>query len=206
MDTVKFTRRSLNEGGPQANVWFVGAWFGTATTALIFSLIFSFYLSSVKVVKPTAQNFKLYAALPGSETSISDDIEYTDGRAKIIEDFFNKHKAPLSAHGNTFIQVADKYQLDWRLLPSISMQESNGGKRVIKDSFNPFGYGIYGSKVIRFRSWDEAIERVGRALREDYLNRELKTPYQIMTKYTPPSLAKDGAWAKGVSTFIEEIK
>ncbi len=86
------------------------------------------------------------------------------------------------------------------------MQESNGGKKVINNSFNPFGYGIYGTKVIRFNSWEEAIERVGRALREEYLNIGLKTPFQIMSKYTPPSLAKDGAWAKGVITFMEELR
>ncbi|MCL5784147.1 MAG: hypothetical protein M1142_02215 [Patescibacteria group bacterium] len=191
---------------PQANVWFVAAWFGTATTALIFSLIFSFYLSSVRIIKPTVQNFNLYAALPKTEVSVSDDVNYVDARAKIVEDFFSGYNSPLSAYGNTFIQVADKYQLDWRLLPSIAMQESNGGKRVIKQSYNPFGYGIYGSLVVRFQSWDEAIERVGKALREDYLNQGLKTPYQIMAKYTPPSLAKDGAWAKGVSSFIGELQ
>ena len=86
------------------------------------------------------------------------------------------------------------------------MQESNGGKKVINNSYNPFGYGIYGSLVIRFKSWEEAIERVGKALREDYLDKGFKNPYEIMVKYTPPSLAKEGAWAKGVTTFMEELR
>ncbi|MBI2337835.1 glucosaminidase domain-containing protein [Candidatus Daviesbacteria bacterium] len=191
---------------PKLNMWFVGGWFAATTTALIFSLIFNFYLSGVRLIKPTTQNFNLYAAIPKSEASVSDDISFADGRSRIIEEFFKKHKAPLSAHGNTFIEIADRYQLDWRLLPSIAMQESNGGKKVIRDSFNPFGYGIYGKLVIRFKSWDEAIERVGKALKEDYLNQGLKTPVQIMAKYTPPSLAKNGAWASGVSAFIEELR
>lgn len=190
----------------QASIWFVATWFATATTALIFSLFFSFYLSNPKLLKPNIQNFKLYAALPESESLISDDISHADARAKIIENFFKVYKAPLSTQSETFIQVADKYQLDWRLLPAIAMQESNGGKKVVDNSYNPFGYGIYGSLVLKFASWDEAIERVGRALREDYLNKGLKTPFQIMAKYTPPSLAKDGAWAKGVTTFMEELR
>lgn len=196
MDTVK----------TQTNLWFVAAWFGMAATTLIFSLVLSLYLSSAKVIYPTVQSFKLYAALPSTESSISDNIEFADGRAKIIENFFKSYKSPLSNHSNTFIQIADKYKLDYRLLPAISMQESNGGKKVIKDSYNPFGYGIYGKLVIKFKSWDESIERVGRALREDYLNKGLKTPHQIMAKYTPPSLEKGGAWAKGVSTFMEELQ
>lgn len=184
----------------------VAAWFAASTTALIFSVLFSVYLSTSKTVRPNVQNFKLYAALPESENLISDSVIPADGRAKIIEDFFKDYKTPLVGFSNIFIQVADKYQLDYRLLPSIAMQESNGGKRVIENSYNPFGYGIYGTLVIRFKSWDEAIERVGRALKEDYLNQGLKTPYQIMAKYTPPSLAKDGAWAKGVSSFMEELR
>lgn len=203
MDKIKTARIA---GGSFISMWFVAAWFGAATTALIFSLVFSLYLSSPKLVKPNMQSFKLYAALPKSETSISDDISHADGRAKIIEDFFASYKSPLSGYGNSFIQTADKYQLDWRLLPAIAMQESNGGKKIINESYNPFGYGIYGSLVVKFRSWDEAIERVGRALREDYLNLGLKTPVQIMAKYTPPSLAKDGAWAKAVATFMEELR
>ena len=194
----------------QANIWFVAAWFATATTALIFSLTFSFYLANPKLLKPNppagGQNFKLYAALPGSTNSISDEIEHADGRAKIIEDFFKDYKSPLAAYSNLFVQVSDKYKLDYRLLPAISMQESNGGKKVINNSHNPFGYGIYGGLVIKFASWDESIERVGRALREDYLNQGLKNPHQIMAKYTPPSLAKNGAWAKGVTTFMEELR
>ena len=191
---------------PLTSIWFVAAWFATATTALIFSLTFSFYLASPKLLKPTVQNFKLYAALPGSTNSISDEIEHADGRAKIIEDFFKDYKSPLAAYSNLFVQVSDKYKLDYRLLPAISMQESNGGKKVINNSHNPFGYGIYGGLVIKFASWDESIERVGRALREDYLNQGLKNPHQIMAKYTPPSLAKNGAWAKGVTTFMEELR
>lgn len=191
---------------PQLNLWFVTAWFAATTTTLIFALFFSFYLSTPKLIHQQAQSFKLYAALPNSETVVSDNIESADARTKIIENFFKNYKAPLSGSSNSFIQVADKYQLDWRLLPAIAMQESNGGKRVINNSFNPFGYGIYGKMVIRFQSWDEAIERVGRALREDYLNQGFKTPVQIMAKYTPPSLAKDGAWAKGVTIFMQELQ
>ena len=191
-------------------MWFVAAWFATTTTALIFSIVFSIYLSAAKIIKlnPPAggQNFKLYAALPKSESYIADDIGRSDARAKIIENFLQEYKSPLVAKSSTFIQVADKYQLDYRLLPSIAMQESNGGRKVINRSYNPFGYGIYGGFVIKFSSWDEAIERVGKALREDYLNQGLKTPYQIMTKYTPPSLIVDGAWAKGVSAFMEELR
>lgn len=202
MDNIK---TALRAEGFYSNIWFVAGWFAASATTLVFSAVFTFYISNPKLLKPSVQNFKLYAALPGSTSAVSDEIGSADGRAKIIEDFFKDYNSPLATFSDTFIQVSDKYNLDYRLLPAISMQESNGGKKVINDSYNPFGYGIYGGMVVKFESWDKAIERVGRALREDYLNKGLKTPFQIMAKYTPPSLAKDGAWAKGVSTFMEEL-
>lgn len=184
----------------------MATWFGATITTLIFSITFTFYLAHPKIVKPSVQSFKLYAALPKSGSFISNEIGEADGRAKIVEGFFKNYKSPLSDYSKHFIDVADKYNLNWRLLPAIAMQESIGGKKVIKNSFNPFGYGIYGKLVTRFSSWDEAIERVGRALREDYLNKGLKTPSQIMTKYTPPSMSKGGTWAKAVSSFIAELQ
>lgn len=184
----------------------VGTWFGAASTTLLFSIIFLIYLSTIQVVLPSSQNFKLYTALPQSQTEISSSLDIRDARAKILEQFFKSYHSTLTSYSDCFIQVADKYKLDYRLLPAISMQESNGGRKVILNSFNPFGFGIYGSKVIKFNSWEEAIETVGKALRQDYLNQGLNTPEKIMTKYTPPSLAKGEAWAKGVSTFMEELR
>lgn len=202
MDKIKTARL----GGSQT-MWFVAAWCAASTTALIFAGFFMLYISTEKLlIYPHGQDFKLYAALPKSEAAVSDDIVGMDARAKIIENFFLRYKAPLSLYSDVFIRVADKFELDWRLLPAIAMQESNGGKKMIDDSFNPFGYGIYGKLVIRFKSWDESIEKVGQALKEDYLNQGLKTPFQIMAKYNPPSLTKNGAWGKGVTTFMEELR
>lgn len=185
---------------------FVAAWFGAAFTSLIFCLFLLIYLSTVRVVQIQNQNLKLYAALPRNSAEAVNDIGKADARAKIIENFFRDYNSLLADYSETFVKVADENGLDYRVLPAISMQESNGGRKVISNSKNPFGYGIYGKQVIRFNSWEEAIIRVGKALREDYLNQGLKTPAQIMTKYTPPSLAKGGTWAKGVNSFMEELQ
>lgn len=185
---------------------FVASYFGAAISALIFAIFFLIYLSQPKIIQFSTQNFKLYAALPEDLALQTQNITPQDGRAKIVEDFFKQRNAPLSDHAPAFVSVADKYSLDWRLLPAIAMQESNGGRKIINDSYNPFGYGIYGRSVVKFGSWEEAVERVGRALKEDYFNEGLTTPQTIMAKYTPPSLETGGAWAKGVYTFMEELR
>lgn len=196
----------MNSLKPNYNILFIAGWFGTCFTCLAFSTLFAIYLSNTRVIKQVNQNFKLYAALPENSMQVSDNIDFIDGRAIIIKNFFNNYNSPLASLSDLFVTVADKYKLDYRLLPSITMQESNGGKRIIADSYNPFGYGIYGTQVKKFTSWEEAIDRVGKGLREDYLNKGLITPEQIMPKYTPPSLASGGSWAKGVSEFMEELR
>lgn len=185
---------------------FVALWFVFCIFTFTTSFLTLIYISRENVVTPSSQNFRLYAALPSSSVETVDEIVRKDARSVIVENFFKSYKSPLAEYSDLFIKIAEEQNLDYRLLPAISMQESNGGKRVIKDSHNPFGYGIYGNKVTKFPSWEEAIKVVGKALRENYLNEGLTTPNSIMTKYTPPSAAKDGAWAKGVSSFMSELK
>lgn len=195
----------MDKTKPVTPIWFVAAWFSSAVTTLIFGLLFTFYISAAKNINLVSQNFKIYASLPGSGMQVSENIEKIDARSRIIEDFFEGYSAPLAEFAAEFVTVADKYGLDYRLLPAIAMQESNGGKKVIEDSKNPFGYGIYGGSVLKFNSFAEAIERVGKGLREDYLNKGLTKPEQIMAKYTPPAVPS-GSWAKGVSVFMEELR
>lgn len=181
-------------------------WFGATVTTLLTSILLLIYVSFEHKVLPTTQNFKLYAALPTSSLTSTDSIEIKDARAKIVEDFFKGYKSQLAGYSDYFIEAADKYNLDFRLLPAIAMQESNGGKKMIKDSYNPFGFGIYGSLALRFVSFEEAIEKVAHSLRYDYLDQGLETAEQIMSKYTPPSLGKGGAWAKGINTFMAQMR
>ncbi|HQG58540.1 MAG TPA: hypothetical protein PLM44_01750, partial [bacterium] len=77
------------------------------------------------------------------------------------------------------------------------------GKRLIPESFNPFGWGIYGRNVIYFKSFDEAIEVVGKELAEKYITKGLNTPEKIAPVYTPPNPVN---WKNGVNFFISKIK
>lgn len=196
---------SINIAGMNQTL-LVASWFSTTFISLILSLFLLVYISNEQIVLATPNTYRLYQALPQTQSEITDTIQVQDGRVKIVEDFFSDYNSNLKPHAQTFIDVADKHHIDYRLLPAIAMQESNGGKKMPKDSFNPFGFGIYGSKILKFESFDEAIEVVGESLRVDYIDQGLKTPFEIMSKYTPPSLSKGNAWAKGVSSFMEELR
>lgn len=80
-----------------------------------------------------------------------------DYRPDRIESYFSRHDMPLSGHGQIFVDVADHYDLDWRLLPAIAVRESSGGKHMQLN--NPFGWG---SAKIPFVTLDDAIWEVGR--------------------------------------------
>lgn len=51
-----------------------------------------------------------------------------DGRCRTLKSFFARHGSPLQSIAAVFIEKADRYGLDWRLLPGIAMVESSGGK------------------------------------------------------------------------------
>lgn len=82
-----------------------------------------------------------------------------DTRAKNIDDYFAKKNLPLAGYGETFVKVADKYDLDYRLLPAIAMRESTGGKNPCpNDKDNVFGWH---SCKTTFDSQEAAIDKVG---------------------------------------------
>ena len=185
---------------------FAFSWFMCSLVTLIFSTLLLFYISFPQKISFSPNQYRLYQALPQNKFYINEKINFRDARSLIVEDFFKSRSSPLAEFSADFVAVSDFYQLDFRLLPAISMQESNGGKKIPEGTYNPFGYGIYGSKKVHFEDFGDAIETVGKALREDYLNEGLRNPEQIMAKYTPPSLAKGGAWAKGVNQFMDELR
>ena len=124
-------------------------------------------------------------------------------RVYVLEQFFNKYNSPLAQYARTFVEVADIYGIDYKLLPSISCQESTCAKVLIEGSYNPFGWGIYGNQYIAYDSYDEAIRKVGKGLYEGYFSKGLDTLDKIAPVYTPPS---NGSWLRGVRYFEFQIK
>lgn len=55
-------------------------------------------------------------------------MDENDPRLARLKSFFAKRGCPLKDSAQDFLVAADQNSLDWRLLPSISMVESSGGK------------------------------------------------------------------------------
>lgn len=81
-------------------------------------------------------------------------------KADAIDAYFKERSMPLEGTGMTFVLIAEKYGLDWNLLPAIGVRESSGGKAAC--GYNAFGWGS--CKLHNFHSYEEAIEIVGKNL------------------------------------------
>ncbi len=113
-----------------------------------------------------------------------------EAQGEAIDAYFKAHKMPLEGTGKKMAEEADKNDLDWRLLPAISVQESTGGKHACKKVANSF-FG-WGSCKIGFKSKEEAIESLARNLsgndKDTAHHYQGKTTKEILQKYNPPSI------------------
>ncbi len=124
-------------------------------------------------------------------------IGYYDFRPEKINEYFDVRNMPLAGTGDLMVAAADKYNIDWRLLPAIAVRESSGGLYSITPN-NPFGWGS--SKKIKFETIAQAINTVAKNLAGE----NPATAYAYAGKstrgklesYNPPSI---------VPTYTEEI-
>lgn len=183
--------------------------------SLVWSLIFfaftpvtlalSFTLLSLKSPDPAPieNPVRIFASIPDEYPSFAVEPETADARVALIKNYLTRYKSPLAAHAQKLVDEADKNHLDFRLLTAIARQESNMCRYSPEGTYNCWGWGIHKRGTLGFQSFDEAIEVVSLGLAREYINKGLKTPEEIMTKYTPSS---NGSWAFGVSSFMEEIQ
>ncbi len=116
----------------------------------------------------------------------------------VLQRMLKKHNSPLSDSADSFITTCQTFKLECYLLPSISGLESNFGKFVLPNSFNPFGWA--GGYMI-FESWDKAIAEVGKGLKENYVAKGADTVEEIA-----PIYAESKTWAPRVQYFMNEFK
>lgn len=125
-----------------------------------------------------------------------------DNRVQVLRGFLSAYNSPLASYSEDFVRSADKYNLDWKLVAAISGLESTFGQQIPYNSYNGWGWGIYGDNMIRFRSWPEGIETISKGLRFNYLkDRAESDPYVI-----GPSYASSPTWAQRVAYFMQKIE
>jgi len=155
-------------------------------------------IESIDEIEPADQA----EAAPFIIGTIESDVKLIDGRAAKLRRYLRSLNSPLFDYSDLLVEEADKQGYDYRLLVAISLQESSGCKKIPHESYNCWGWGIYGDKITRFESYDDAIRTVSAGIKKNYLDKGLISTEQIMSKYTPGS---NGSWARGVRYFFRRI-
>lgn len=188
-------------------LFLLGVYF-TMTPLFVFTLIFyQLFLSSQnsQAVTKDITNDQLkaeYAAVPDRIQETAHVLSANEARIEVLREFFARYNSPLEDFAENIVESADKYGIDYRLLPAIAMQESTLCLKSPKDTNNCWGFGIYGTKKTSFDSLAQGIEVVSKTLSEKYHAQGLVEPHEIMTKYTP---SNTGAWAENVSYVMSRI-
>lgn len=157
------------------------------------------------------QTASIAIAPSGTGQVLAASVEAADARELLIRTFILLYQpnSPMLPYTKAFIDAADTYHIDYRLIPAIAMCESNLGTHIPShDSFNAWGIAVYTGQVTgkNFNDWPHAIDWVGQYIREKYYNRSITDLVEIGAIWAPPSVAKDNSWAKCVEGFMNEIR
>ncbi len=109
----------------------------------------------------------------------------------------------LEPYAPYMVEVADKYGIDYKLIPAIAIKESGGGNKAPKNTYNAWGFE---NGKTQFQSWEQAIDIVGKTLKVRYVAKGLVTPEQIMPVYAPPAIANGGGWARDINYLFSKIE
>jgi hypothetical protein len=117
-----------------------------------------------------------------------------DPRLRILRNFFQQTDCPAAALAEVFLEASDAYDLDWRLLPSLSFIETTGGKAARNN--NLFGWD---SGRTKFTSPAAGIHAVGYNLAKSDTYRGKKLEGLLAT-YNP-----DPGYVRAVKNVMRRI-
>lgn len=108
--------------------------------------------------------------------------------------------------GEVFVHEADKNNIPYWLVAAVSFQESGCGKKTPEtdgvESYNAWGWGVWGDNKHGFDNWARGIETVSKYFGDRFYSQGYTDTCEIMKVYTPPS---NGSWCRGVNYFGDEI-
>lgn len=180
-------------------ILYILVWFPISSLLLITSL---FLLSGNKYNLNVYADKPLELPLP-TKPSLIQVTPSSDIRIIALEKFLTDQKSPLIPFTRVIIAQADRWGIDYAIVPAIAMQESNGCKRIPLNSNNCWGYGIYGNNITNFNSYEDAIARVSRTIKEAYIKKGLTNITLLEDRWAPSS---NGLWSSSVNYFINLIK
>jgi len=134
-----------------------------------------------------------------SEVTVNQQSDDLDAKAQKIDAYFAEHNFPLAGHGKELAAAAEKNDLPWPLIASMSVIESTAGVHACPEKYNVFGWNsCHGDD---FTSYDDAINTVAETISanrpETAAYYEGKTLPEILEEYNGranPDYVKNTMW------------
>ncbi len=143
-----------------------------------------------------------YAALPTNLNVMEGDIEQGDARVQRVHDFYAEFGSPLTSLAEYTVDEADKYGVDYRLVPAIGAQESGNCTKGNSTTWkNCWGYGVYNGHKTTFDSYAEAIDTITRYL-ANKKGSGVDTLEEIGSVWNP---SNHNDWKGKVSLFMGQL-
>lgn len=142
------------------------------------------------------QNLKtiIVSPLPDNQERIyvaQVEVPQSDPRIARLQKFLTVKRSPLARHVAKIVSEADKYDIGYTKLVSISRIESQYGTTNPDGSHNAWGI-MRSGKFVHFSSWDEGIEFTSKLLGGRYKLNEYSA---IKENYCPASDGCNPRWA-----------
>ena len=160
-------------------------------------------IATIILLIPQVSNAQEKASVSSASiqtANVTENAGY-NSRVKILQGYLESQNSPLAPYASEFVAQADKYNLDWRFVAAISGLESSFGQAIPANSYNGWGWGVYGDNVTRFSSWTDGIDTISQGLREKYMDLwGKKDVYEIGSVY-----AASPTWAVRVNHIMDNI-
>ncbi len=112
-------------------------------------------------------------------------------KAAKIDAYFGKYNLPAEGHGMAMVVAAEKYGLDWRLLPALAKLETTGGKHTCKNPKGVNNWFGWGSCKSGFDSVEESFDVIAKNLTGNNPKTahyyKGKSVEKILEVYNPPA-------------------
>ena len=166
-------------------------------TLILITLLIASYGAGPTWAQEIAGSSAAVVSRENNSTALS-SLQKIAVKRKAISEVLKRYDAPLASEVESFLDACTKYDLDCYLLPSISGVESTFGKHLITGTYNPFGWG---RGLLAFTSFNQTILTVGKALKENYIDKGADTVDKIGRIY-----CEGDTWSGKVKYFMNQFE
>lgn len=144
---------------------------------------------------------------------VSSQISSRDTRSLALHGYLetmqcsNGSIPPLADYSEELVDSADKYGLDWKIIPAISGVETWFGCAGDAESYrNAWGMGGGPSNRYRFDTWEEGIDVYAKMLADGYGTDVHTRLYDVASLYVYGHAGRHDKWADGVMKYFNGIE